>query len=564
MSYASSNTAVATVLGDIVTIIGVGSTNITASQSGDVDNVAATNVVQGLTVTVTPAITIANSGSTLTSTLTTSPSCDITIPSGGTLTVDEAKTIRNVTVAAGGKLNLSNPLTVVGNVTLKDDVTGSFSVNLGDFGLAVTGTVRYFKTMNNTRWYFVAFPCDVTVASITQSDASSLGTLGVDWFIKYYDGDTRTSNLGVSSNWKNISLQADPTKLLANKGYIVGVKDGIGPFEFYFPLTNAIVSSEPARNYSITAWGKNLSIADNHKGWNLVGQPYLSKYDLRGVNATYMTRWSGSAYTQWSNADIANLDPFEAYFVQADQSLETSGMTFLLANRQLAPSSVSNDSKCSVQLNLTTPTGNDRTTLILDKTESLAYQIGHDFEKWITTGSSNPQLYTNLNGVNYSFNSLPLECVHNLPLGIYSKSACPSNISVDASQIKGLGQLLLTDSLTGVVTDLLNSDYIFVASAGLNNSRFFITAQPVSNATSVPEVGFTFPKLTAFNNKLLVSDISKKTIIYVYDMLGHLIVNIETLNNSLEIPLPESGVYAVYLQVGDKNSFHSLINCLKR
>lgn len=50
VSYASSNTSVATVDGSTVTIVGVGSTNITATQAGDGTWAAATPVVQSLTV----------------------------------------------------------------------------------------------------------------------------------------------------------------------------------------------------------------------------------------------------------------------------------------------------------------------------------------------------------------------------------------------------------------------------------------------------------------------------------------------------------------------------------
>ncbi len=50
VSYSSSNPAVATVSGTTVTIVGVGSTDITAIQAGDANHTAATNVVQTLVV----------------------------------------------------------------------------------------------------------------------------------------------------------------------------------------------------------------------------------------------------------------------------------------------------------------------------------------------------------------------------------------------------------------------------------------------------------------------------------------------------------------------------------
>jgi len=50
VSYASSNPAVATVSGNVATIVGAGTTNITASQNGNGDFLAATPVVQPLVV----------------------------------------------------------------------------------------------------------------------------------------------------------------------------------------------------------------------------------------------------------------------------------------------------------------------------------------------------------------------------------------------------------------------------------------------------------------------------------------------------------------------------------
>ncbi len=50
VSYASSNTAVATIAGNVVTIVGAGTSNITASQAGNATFNSAPNVVQTLTV----------------------------------------------------------------------------------------------------------------------------------------------------------------------------------------------------------------------------------------------------------------------------------------------------------------------------------------------------------------------------------------------------------------------------------------------------------------------------------------------------------------------------------
>jgi autotransporter-associated beta strand protein len=62
VSYSSSNTSVATIAGDILTIVGVGSTTITASQSGNAAYLAAANVPQTLIVNTNSVKSITWSG----------------------------------------------------------------------------------------------------------------------------------------------------------------------------------------------------------------------------------------------------------------------------------------------------------------------------------------------------------------------------------------------------------------------------------------------------------------------------------------------------------------------
>lgn len=57
VSYASSNTSVATVSGSVITIVGVGTTDITADQVGNSNYNAATSVIQTLVVAAAPTLT---------------------------------------------------------------------------------------------------------------------------------------------------------------------------------------------------------------------------------------------------------------------------------------------------------------------------------------------------------------------------------------------------------------------------------------------------------------------------------------------------------------------------
>ena len=133
ISYASSNTAVFTIAGNIVTIVGAGTANITASQAGNEDYAAATPVIQPQVIAkANQTITFGAFGShdhtdapfalgaTSTSGLTvTYASADASIASvsGSTLTPVAAGTV-NITASQAGDGNYNAATPVVQPLTL--------------------------------------------------------------------------------------------------------------------------------------------------------------------------------------------------------------------------------------------------------------------------------------------------------------------------------------------------------------------------------------------------------------------------------------------------------------
>jgi len=321
--------------------------------------VAGVTVSTSATYTFTPNANktlVANfdiiSGTTITAPTATSSdittNSDVVINNGSTVSIDASKEVYSLTVTPGAKIDLTQPLTVVGDVTFKADQDKSFSIKI-ESGMTVSGTVRYVKTMNDNQWYFMSFPCNVTISEISQVGGTGLGLLGTDWFINYYDGASRITNLGATSNWKDVNV-ATPTHLntltlTANQGYIFGLKTGVGTKDLAFILDKALVAARESdvRTIPVVAYGDASAVAENHKGWNLVGQPYLSRF--KGANAGGMTHMTlpvgtGATYSQELKADVTSIDPFSAYFVQADAALETTGIDFALAGRQLVASTV--------------------------------------------------------------------------------------------------------------------------------------------------------------------------------------------------------------------------------
>ena len=498
------------------------------------------------------------------------PGTDVTVPNGTTLTVDAGSPVVNsISIEAGAKLNVSNSFSA-GTVTLKavKDAT-SFSTQLD---AAITATnVRLFKTIDDKKWYFMAFPCDVTVAGITKSDGTSLGTLGTDWFIKYYDGAQRGASGNTSgSNWKSISVAADPTKLKANQGYIIALNTGTPDTEILFPLNPGILAAETApKNIGVLA--NTGAAAATNFGWNLIGQPYLSNYvtsNATGADSYYIYVSDGiGTYSGYPSATAPTMNPMSAYFVQASSLLVNgydgthtynpaipAGITFATAGRQLVRSTVfQTELSDQLQLNLSTATGTDNTNLIMDNSQTPDYQIGQDLEKWIGTGTDKPQIYTQLGGINYAYNALPMDYVNNLPVGFYSQTAGATIIHANASKAPSVSALLLTDNTTGITTDLLTSDYSFTTAAGTDNTRFVLSAKRVATANSLLGSAKDEPSISAKDGKLLLGNLNGATNVRVYDAIGRMIVDKVANTNLFEIPINVGGVYTIQLDAGTRN-----------
>lgn len=498
------------------------------------------------------------SGTTSAASLTTlDASSNVSISNGSTLNIDALKSVNSVTVDAGGKLNIAagNPLTV-GTLTLKadKDIT-TFSSKI-DAAITAT-TVRFFKTIDDTKWYFMSFPCNVTVNSITKSNGDAMTGLGVDWFIKYYDGNKRSID-GVTNGTNWVSVTGDGT-LMAKKGYIFGLRNGMPETELLIPLNPSILAAETESTVPVLSYSTG-GAAEVHKGWNLIGQPYLSRYDSQtGSDAAYMVvpNADGKTYTVKSKAlsTLPQVDPFAAYFIQ---SAIDGNVTFGLTGRQSVRSLVDINQSNNIKLNLTTQTGKDETYLILDDIQSPSYQIGQDMEKWIGTGTEKPQIYTVLNGINYAFNALPAGNITNLPIGIYTKTAGATTISIDASQTTGITAILLKDNVNGSVTDILSSEYNFVSDAGTNNGRFEITIQKMSTGRSTLS-STDKATLSVKDGQLLIKNTDNQTKVKVYDIVGHLLIEKQSKNEQTIIPLNGAGVYTVIIDNGVRTRTEKIV-----
>lgn len=498
---------------------------------------------------------------TQTASALTDPTENLIVTSTGVLTIDAPKTIQSVTVYPGGKLNLNSTLTIKGDLIIQSDKTSTASVNVST-AAALTGSLKLEKTLDNSIWYFVSFPSNVLISNIVKKSGTGTLTNGnlassTGWWIKKYDGSARVSNLGTTSNWVNMASNAT---LTANVGYIIGLSATLtGDYQLTIPLTKTLVTSaETARTVGVTNYGEG-SVAANHVGWNLVGIPYLSTFTGNNVGANYLTFYDGTSYSQLAKASATAISPYSSFFVQASTAGTGSNLTFDLAGRQSIKSLVSTELPEIYSIKVSTNTGEDNTTLILDKSQSAEYTINEDLEKWLALGTDKPQLYSMLGGLKYAYNALQVSDVQDMPLGVYTKNASPSSIEVIVPENKTLTSLLLTDHVTNTTTDLLIQNYSYTSTKGTDNSRFTLFASRVSTSELSKQV-VNEVKFIQDHNQLKIENLQNATLVDVFDVSGRIIYNQNVgSSDKLKIDLPNTGVYYVRLLGGSKTIVKKIV-----
>lgn len=263
VQYESSNTAVATVSGNTVTIVGVGSTNITASQPGNSNYNAATNVVRSLTITPRQ-LTI--SGLT------------------GNSKINDALTATTAT----GTAVLDNVLPAdIGNVTLSG--TPSFNFVTATVGtnknITVTGYTLSGSAAGNYTVTQPSLTANVTVKTITVSGANASN--------KTYDGTTTATIVGGT-------LNGVETTDIANVNF-----NSTGAFDTAIVGDNKAItvsiSGSAAFNYNLTQPGITASITKANQTITFNALPTLTTNSADLNLNTYASTTSGLAITYESS-----------------------------------------------------------------------------------------------------------------------------------------------------------------------------------------------------------------------------------------------------------------------
>ena len=501
--------------------------------------------------------------------------CDVIIQGTGALTrktsdEEDITEVRDVKIYPGGQLIIpSGKSLTVNSLSFRRedetissaDISGTLNIDGGD------NNVFLDLRIDPSNWHYVALPYDCNIEEITFSNGDP-AVQNVDFFVKWYDGYQRATQQ--IKSWKHVTNGI----MKKGQGYIVGLSgnDNVKR-ELRFPMANTVIGQEGGNksigggDFELKAFGNDDDgLAPNHKGWNLIGNPYLVGYynpdfgDMLPVGALELDEtvnppiYKRTGNVKYIVAPVENgrkeyeqialtghtMLPFTAYFVQIGgdgmNASTAQTITFNTSHRSLVRRLTSEyeEDNHAVWCGITLANAEgeeDKTTLVISDDFTSGYDMMDDLVKMRGDRYSSytkPVLASRNDEGEMAFNALPDNSAKaGVPLNYFAAAQGQYTLALDGRySLEEIKEVQLYDSELDTWHDLKLEDYSFTSKRTDNKTRFtlYVTVerkQP-QTPTSADNI-YGNLTLTTSDKTLILSGLQDNAEIYVYDMSGKLI-----------------------------------------
>ena len=467
--------------------------------------------------------------------------------------------------------------------------------------------------VNPENWHYITVPFNCAVNDITYSDGTAL-KLGTDYMLKWYDGAYRAENK--TGGWTMVEAGDSLKKGL---GYIVAFPgSGKVKHELRFPMSSLAIDDEKqAKNVGeLYAYGAEQSEEDlhwNHRGWNMIGNPYMNYYNAEGDNAFTSVlvqgtleheinpetgRWTGewvlntgsgkdlryvvapqnNGWGQYVQRNIGNnLKPFTCYFVQiaGESSTTPQGINFTTAkvhNYPAAPAAMhapaENNEPVWLGIKLTNDKGEyDETAVLIsdkftddyDAQDDLLKMRGAYYKRYTA-----PVLATRNDYGEMAFNAAPDHTAETgIPVNFYAGKQGEYVFSLNNNYpLDGVEEAYLQDNVEGTWHNLLLGDYRFTTAKGDNTTRFILVVKVNRKAgqpTALEDGSLNGVRVFTEGNRICVNGMTDGSDVTVLYSDGKLVSRATKVNGGqFAFDAPASGVYTIRVS----GTTNALVKCV--
>jgi len=456
-------------------------------------------------------------------------------------------TCHDLTINSGFQVTFSSDVTVAGNLLVK---SGATIINDGTINVTGTTTVQQAltgagTTTPNGRFWYVASP--VTGATSTTFDAAGNNKL---WNYKetshaYSEITDNTTTLSVGTGYV-ARLGADETA------------------SFTGTLTSGNVTLVPTRS----------GTTDTKRGYNLIGNPYLSYLDwntaytstsnmlstiwYRTVNAsgtllfdTYSALGVGTNNNGFG-AVTGYIPPMQAFWVKVDGDGNTGALTFTNSMRSHQTGSLKeNNALPVIRLAVSNGTNSDEAVAVFANEASNGYDK-FDSPKMSNNNVHVPELYMQADSEKVAINGLRT-FTGNDSIAVGFHAFEKGTFAVSLHEFSGLDgyTAVLFDNVTKKSTDLSTGDeYSFVADSSDNASRFTLVLKSGTETTGITAVTAKGISVSQKNGAIVVTTAVVPATVTISDVLGRVISSSRIASSPASIDVPATGIYFVTVASG--------------
>ena len=506
--------------------------------------------------------------------------CDVVVLGNAVLTKDDSgdehdvPEVGNLKVYQGGQVVVPSGTTyTVNSLALRRQEEEALPIADIQGILAVKKDNSTFLDVriDPTNWHYITLPYDCRVSDVTFADGTP-AAVGADYLLCSYDGEHRAATK--STSWKDLTSE---DVLRKGVGYIIALPgDGKVKREIRFPMSNDVLTENKAdKDIGIfNGWGNdNPELRPNHKGWNLIGNPYFTYYKTNltsplatgklihdpdespwkghwtidpdpETNLYYIVIPQDNGWSEYKQVAIANyhMAPYTSYFVQlgSDPSedktitFEHSRSGLYSAPKRYYAEDIVDNHEVWFGVDLINTDGeSDETTLLMSDKFTNDYDMMRDLVKMrgtYYTYYTKPVLASRNNEGEMAFNALPdSTAAAGVPLSFFAAADGQYRFTVSAhyplDEVKE-AYIYDNDNADAKWHNLLQEDYVFNAKRGDNTSRFLLA---VKVERKQPEITTSIDNLhrglvlTTINRTLMLSGLTNDADIYVYDVSGKLL-----------------------------------------